>query len=391
MTGANFKIAVILIAGLLLGTLAAYYNRSEDAESEAEKPAVQSEAENPLVLSAQEINDAGIKIGTVQLQTLREIIGLTGTITPNLNRIAEVSPRVPGRIVSVEANQGARVKAGQTLAVLESVELGQAQADYLQARSEVTVVDAALVRAEGLVAEKIVPQKDYLRAKADAERAHAALQAATDKLKLLGVSPGQAPEQSSASYPLVAPFDGTVITKKAVLGQTTQSDQPLFTVADLTRVWLEADVFEQDLGKIVVGDKARVTVAAYPDAVFEGAVTYLGDTMDATTRTVKARIELPNSDGRLKPGMFATAQLQSTVTATTLAVPEGAVLLVQGQPAVFVEEDKGFEPRMVETGPAIDGWTPIRAGLAAGDRIVVTGAYSLKARLLKSQIGTDNE
>ena len=112
--------------------------------------------------------------------------------------------------------------------------------------------------------------------------------------------------------------------------------------------------------------------------------------MDKTTRTIKARVELPNPDGRLKPGMFATAQIRSIATAQALLVPEQAVSLVQGQPTVFVVTAKGFVPRAIEAGTAVEGSIPIKGGLAAGDRIVVTGAYELKARLLKSQISSED-
>jgi membrane fusion protein, heavy metal efflux system len=295
---------------------------------------------------------------------------------------------LPGRIVSVAVALGARVKAGQTLTVLESIELGEARSAYLQAKSEAAVAEAALARAEKLVAEEIIPQKDYLRAKADAERARAGLRAATDKLRLLGVPASTLEkQQGDAAYPLVAPFAGTIIEKKAVPGELVQPDQALFTVADLTTVWLEADVFEKDLGKFAIGVPARIAVTAYPDMAFEGRLTYLGDTMDKTTRTVKARVEASNRDGRLKPGMFASAQLPSTATAKALLVPAQAVSLLEGEPTVFVEAATGFAPRRVTTGPTVDEMVEIKEGLVAGDRVVVAGAYALKARLLKSRLG----
>ena len=393
MRKTGLKTAMVLAAILLLATLIIHHSRREEADTEAEKSAAApaAAASNPLSLTPEEISQAGIRIEPVQSQTLNALITLTGTITANKDRIAEVSPRLAGRVVSVAVALGTRVESGQTLAMLDSIDLGQARADYLQARSEATVAEATLSRAEGLVAERIVPKKDYLRAKADAERARAAAQAAADKLQLLGVSPKVVGEQYNAAYPLAAPFAGTVIEKKAVLGKTAQPDQSLFTIADLTSVWLEADVFEQDLGSISLGASALVAVAAYPDAAFTGVLTYLGDTMDTTTRTVKARVELPNPEGKLKPGMFATAHLHSTVNATSLAVPQKAVLLVQGQSSVFVATAQGFALRAVETGDAVDGWLTVRAGLEAGEKIVVSGAYTLKARLLKSQIGTDND
>jgi cobalt-zinc-cadmium efflux system membrane fusion protein len=368
-------------------------DRSEEKNEKSEKSAAASrtQAGKPLVLKEEEIREAGIKVEAAQLQTTDELVTLTATIIPNQERIAKVAPRLPGRVASVTVAQGARVKARETLAVLESSELGEARSAYMQAKSEAAVAEAALARVESLVREEIIPQKEHLRAKSDAERARAALRAAEDKLRLLGVSPSVAEKREAfAAYPLTAPFSGTIIERKAVVGELAQADQALFTVADLSTVWLEADVFEKDLAKLGVGLAARIAVTAYPDKSFTGKLVYLGDTMDKATRTVKARIAAPNPDGNLKPGMFATAVLQSNSTAQALLVPEQAVTLYQGHPAVFIEASGGFTPRAVETGPAVGGKVAIKAGLAPGERIVVAGAYALKARLLKSQFATED-
>ena len=378
---------------VVLSTLAfASCDRGEEKGEKAEKsPAPRAQAGKPLVLREEEIRQAGIKVEPAQIQSTEELITLTATVTPNQERIARVSPRLSGRIASVSVVQGARVKAAQVLAVLESSELGEARSAYMQAKSEADVAQAALTRAETLALEEIIAQKELVRAKADAERARAALRAAQEKMKLLGVSPsGTEKREAFAAYPLIAPFAGTIIERKAVVGEAAQADEPLFTVADLGTVWLEADVFEKDLAKLVAGAAARITLAAYPDQAFGGKLTYLGDTMEKSTRTVKARIEAPNPDGRLKPGMFATVALRSNASAQALLVPEQAVTLYQGHAAVFIESQGGFMPRAVEAGAPIGGKVPIKAGLAPGERVVVAGAYELKARLLKSQFATED-
>lgn len=386
------KPATLLIV-VLSGIALASCDRSEEKNEKPEKSAAgpRTQAGKPLVLKEEEIREAGIKVEAAQLQNTRELVTLTATIIANQERIAKVAPRLPGRIASVAVTQGARVKAGQTLAVLESSELGEARSAYMQAKSEAALTEAALARAESLVREEIIPQKEHLRAKSDAERARAALRAAEDKLRLLGVSASVAEKgEAFAAYPLTAPFSGTIIERKAVVGELAQADQALFTVADLSTVWLEADVFEKDLAKLGVGVAARIAVTAYPDKSFTGKLTYLGDTMDKATRTVKARIEAPNPGANLKPGMFATAVLQANATAQAVLVPEQAVTLYQGHPAVFIEASGGFTPRAVETGPAVGGKVAIKTGLAPGERIVVAGAYALKARLLKSQFATED-
>ncbi len=384
----SVALLVVIVASFVLAAC----ERGEEKNEKAEKSAApRAQAGKPLLLKEEEIKQAAIKVEPAQVQATEELITLTATVTPNQERIARVSPRLSGRIASVAVVQGARVKAGQVLAVLESSELGEARSAYMQAKSETDVAQAALTRAESLAREEIIPKKELVRAKADAERAHAALRASEDKLKLLGVSPSGADKRDAfAAYPLSAPFAGTVIERKAVIGEVAQADEPLFTVADLGAVWLEADVFEKDLGKIALGAAARIALTAYPDQSFTGKLTYLGDTMDRNTRTVKARIEAPNSEGKLKPGMFATVALRSNATTQSVLVPEQAVTLYQGHSAVFVESQGGFVPRAVEAGPAIGGKVPIKTGLAPGERVVVAGAYELKARLLKSQFATED-
>ncbi len=131
-------------------------------------------------------------------------------------------------------------------------------------------------------------------------------------------------------------------------------------------------------------------MSAYPGEVFKGRLTYISSTMDKETRTVKARVEVPNPDGRLKPEMFATVVIGTGGSAKALTVPEDAVLLLQGQPTVFVAERGGFEPRAVEVGERAQGYAVLKSGVAPGEMVVVSGAYALKARLLKSQIGEEH-
>jgi len=268
--------------------------------------------------------------------------------------------------------------------MLDSIELGEARSNYLQTASEAAVAQAGFDRAQRLQADNIIPEKEYLRARAEHEITRARLRAAADKLHMLGVDPEKL---SGSIFPITAPFAGTIIEKKAVLGELAPPDQSLFTVADMSVLWIEANLFEKDLAKVKPGAQASVTVSAYPDAVFKGRLTYISSVVDKDSRTVKARIEVPNPDGRLKLEMFATAMIQTGSSTKALLLPEDAVLLVQGQPTVFVAEVAGFEPRAVEVGERAQGLVMIKSGVQVGEAVVVSGAYALKARLLKSQIG----
>ena len=350
--------------------------------------------EEQLKLSAEAIEAAGIKVEELAAQEISEQLIVTATIRPNQDRITHVAPRVPGRIVKVHVNLGDRVKAGQALAVLDSLDVGEAHSSYLQAKTQLAVAKADFERAEKLHGDQIIAQKDHLRAHAEYEKAKASFAAAGDKLRMLGVGTTPADDGRAVStFPLTTPFAGTVIEKHAILGELAQPDKLIFTVADLSTLWIEANLFEKDLGRVKTGAEAMVTVDAYPGESFQGKLTYIAAVVDKESRTVQARVEVANSGGRLKPEMFATAAIRTSGTVgvagktKALLLPQEAVVLMQGQPTAFVEEHGGFEPRVVELGEKLRDRVVIKNGLQAGERVVIAGTYALKARVLKSQIG----
>ncbi|HWS25887.1 MAG TPA: efflux RND transporter periplasmic adaptor subunit, partial [Xanthomonadales bacterium] len=274
----------------------------KQAEHAGEKKEGHSEAESELTLTTEEAARAGIKVEEVKPQALGETLTVTATIRPDADRLARVAARIEGRITAVPAKLGDKVRAGQTLATLDSVAVGEAHAAWIQAQAELGIAEADFKRAESLNAEEIIPRKDYLRAKADRDKAAAAQRAAAGRLRLLGGSPSANGDAVSA-FAVAAPFAGTVIEKKATLGELASPSEPLFSVADLSRVWIQADLPESALAKVRVGANAKVTVPAYPNEVFSGRVGFVGASLDKDTRTAAARIEVANADGRLKPEM----------------------------------------------------------------------------------------
>lgn len=344
----------------------------------------EAKAGGPLKLTDAQINQAGITVEQIAETSVQDAVTLTATIQPDQDRIAHVAARVPGRIVRVSATLGQRVSRGQTLAVLDSLEIGEARSVHRQARSEVSLAQADFERYERLYKEQIVPQKEWLRARAQLEKSQSALRAASEKLKLLGASP----DGQGSVFPVSAPFAGIVIEKKAVVGELAEPQDMLFTVADLSTVWIEANLFEQDLGRVKVGSDAVVSVAAYPNETFRGKLSYISNTMDKETRTARARIEVPNPGEKLKLDMFATVVLQTETATKGLVVPQDAVVIIDNKPSVYVEHSGGFEARPVELGDKLQGRVVLKSGVKPGDLVVVGGAYELKARQLKSQLGS---
>lgn len=356
--------------------------QNKETENKGEEPGEAGQ----LKLSNEEIETAGIQVEALKEQSLADQAALTATIRGNRDRVAHIAPRVAARITQVSVKLGDDVKPGQTLALLDSMELGEAQSAYRQAQSQFALAKADLERDEKLKADETVSEKEYLRARSEYEKARASVRAAEDRLELLGASRVDSESDPTSVFALTAPFAGTVIEKSAVLGDLAQPDRSLFTVADLSTLWVEANLFEKDLGRIRLGAPATVTVSAYPGKTFPGRLTYISATVDKETRAVAARVEVPNPDRRLKLEMFATAAIYTGATAPALALPQAAVLLVNGQPTAFVQEAGGFEPRAVELGDKVGDRVVVRSGIRPGESVVVAGAYALKARLLKSQI-----
>ncbi len=381
----------VLALALSLALSACGGGKAGDAAPVAQKAASQAEGEHKeeggLKLTPEEARSAGIKLETLAAQGFADTVTVTATIRPNQDRIARVAPRVEGRIVQVTASLGDNVKAGQVLAVLDSLALGEAQSALQRAQSAQRVAQSDFKRAELLSADEIIPQRELLRARSALETAVADMRAAEDKLRLLG-GVAAASGRAASTFPLTAPLAGTVVQKKATIGELGTPSEPLFSVADLSTVWIEANLTEDKLARVQVGAPATVTVTAYPGERFAGRVTYVASMLDKDSRTTPARIEVPNKDRRLKPEMFASATIETGATrAPALSVPSGAVTLLQGQPTVFIAEGGGYEPRAIDPGEKVGGRTVVKSGLKAGDQVVAEGAYALKARLLKSQIG----
>ena len=381
------------------GKVAASAGRSDAQETRTEAEKTKDEehgkgekkdehgAEVRLKLSTEDIKTAGIKVEELKAQSLVDQVVLTATIRANQDRIAHVAPRVSARIVNVSANLGDRVKKGQVLALLDSIELGEAHSTYRQAQSQFSLAKSDFERAQKLKADEIIPEKDYLRARSEYEKAKAGLQAVSDKLRLLDAAHQESEQGPASIFSVHAPFAGTVIEKHAILGELAQPDKQIFIVADLSMLWIEANLFEKDLARVKVGAPATISVSAYPGEVFRGRLTYISSTVDKESRAVQARVEVPNPDGRLKPEMFATASIDTASTSKALTLPQEAVLLINGQAGAFVQEAGGFEPRAVELGEKVGGRVVVRSGVKEGEQIVGAGAYALKARMLKSQIG----
>ncbi|HPH05184.1 MAG TPA: efflux RND transporter periplasmic adaptor subunit [Methylotenera sp.] len=388
------KIAVAVTLSLLLSSCGASKapesakentdNREQPAKAiSAENAAVPKSKSEEIHLSAEELQQSNITVKNIQLEKVADQLILSANITANQDRIAFVAPRVEGKLIKVTANLGDQVKAGQALAVIDSIQMGEARAEYRHAQSELKLAEANFQRTDKLYKDEVVPQRQWLEVKNAYERAQTTARESADHLHILVGSS----DTGISTFVITAPFSGVVIEKDAVMGELAKPEGKLFTIADLSTVWIEADVSEKDLGKLTVGSPATVTVSSFPDESFKGKVSYISSIFDKETRTVKARIELPNPDRKLRIDMFARAMVDLTSSREALILPQEAVLLVQGQSTVYIQTENGFEVRPVEVGEQLNKGVVITSGLKSGEQVVISGAYALKSRQLKSQIG----
>jgi cobalt-zinc-cadmium efflux system membrane fusion protein len=319
-----------------------------------------------------------------------------GKILANENRLAHLSARVPGRIVAVYADLGDRVTEGDRLLLLDSPAFGEAQLGYRKAKTILVVTEKALERAKALVDRGAIAAGEYQRREAEHENARADLHEAEEKLHLLGMTEREIqrlaakklPHAEVAQVSLRAPFTGEVIERSATIGEVIDPNKTLFTVADLSTVWVRADFPEQQAGRLKAGLIIDVRVSAYPDQVFRGAITYVGAVIDPTTRTVTARADVSNPDRQLRPEMFADVTLM-TDELSLLTVPRAAVQQMGNRLVVFVVRGpRRFESREVTIGESSADYVHVKAGLAENDEVVTQGSYPLKSEMLRGQIPT---
>ena len=332
----------------------------------------------------------GVVVAAVKKQRLDGVLNATGKVEANADRIAHVSPRISGKIVAVRASLGDSVSAGQTLATLDSVELGEAISRFNQSKTRLALAQSSMDRIKALVEKKIAARKDILQAETDYRLAQTELHADKERLSLYGVSASDLAggKQKRPLLPVRSPIGGIITEKHAIVGELSDPSKSLYTVADLSKVWVLVDINEKDLAKVHKGQAATVSVGAFADLKLRGRITYIADVVDEATHTVKARIEVANPGRKLKPEMFAAVELALPAdAAAVLALPEDTVQDLDGKKVVFVAENEAeFAARQVQTGRAANGMVEIVSGLKEGERYAVKGAFILKSEIKSSEI-----
>lgn len=378
-----FTAVVLAVVLAYLFTRASTSQTKEDAEAAALK----SGTDTLIVLDSISARLAGIVVLSVT-PNASTVLTANGTFTYDADRVSVLSSRVDAHIVAVRADLGQSVPAGGLLAVLESPDVGQTRGELERARANVEIARRNYEREERLFREQISPQKEMLEAEAAYRAAEADYRSAAAKLRAVGAYTGQ-----GGVFDLRSPIGGTIVERHASPGLTVGPSTNLFTVADLRNLWITVDVYEGDLARVQTGAAATVLPAALTGETFLGRVTYAGGVVDAASRTFKVRVEVANANSRLRPGMFAQVRITAPNTGPAggvISVPEVAVQEVDGRKVVFLAAQRpwSYVTRAVQTGVATgDGQVVITSGLAGGERLVVKGAFQLKAELTKATFG----
>jgi membrane fusion protein, heavy metal efflux system len=354
-----------------------------------------------LEMTTQAQQHVGLRTTPVALKELQEYLHVVGTVQPIDTRIGHVRPLTRGRVQRVEVRVGDRVGAGQALATFDNIEAGEVLAQYQGA-----VAELQRLKLQQASAQRIAERNNELSdlgaiAKKNAELSRVEAQSAQEsvrvqesvvaglvsRLRRFGV------EQVNVTNPstvIRAPFAGVVIKAQTAPGDVFDADRELFSIADLSHVWVQAEVYEQDLGRVKVGQPAVITVDTYPGEKFQGQVTYLGDILDPQTRTARVRCEVANPGIRLKLDMFAAIELPTHFSRRALVVPASAIQDLNGNSIVFIRKTvTGFEMRPVKTGKTLEEETEIQSGLQEGEQIVSVGSFHLKSVALSGQIGEE--
>jgi cobalt-zinc-cadmium efflux system membrane fusion protein len=335
---------------------------------------------------------SGIEVMAAAMEPFSAPIEATAAIELNGDRVAKISARSSGRLVKIAASQGDAVKTGQALAWFDSPDLGQAWAEYAKSKGRAELARKNLEREETLFSKKISPEKDVFKARQDLAEAEADLAFANERFHLLGIDiEHYENKQAGDQHPLIAvtsPINGSVIERTATQGEVVSPEKTLFTVADLTKLWVTIDIYEKDLSRIKPGTAVKVSTTAYAEKSFPGFISYLGEVMDEKTRTVKARVVVENAGRLLKPGMFATVLIQAAGgTERLITVPEEAVFLDGSKNYVFIQAaPEKFEMREIAVGRSLGKRLEVIQGLKKGEPVAVKGAFILKSELKKGEL-----
>lgn len=372
-------------------------------------PAVATtKATKSVTFSAEAQASSGLAVLTLSSQAMPEVVHATARLTNDENHTWRVGAVAEGRIERVQANPGDVVEKGQMLAQMHSHDIHESRALYKRAKADLARSEGAEKYQEGVrdrakrlldlragsVAQLEQTETTLKNAQTDVHNAEIEVERTRAHLtEVLGIPveesevPAGPNGDDNDLIPVRAPAAAVVLARNVTQGTVVNPSSDLFVLTDLSTLWAIAEVNEEFLGKLRIGMPVSIFVQAYPGQSFQGRIAKLGEVLDAGTRTIKVRIDLPNPKGRLKPEMYADAEIQIGRGGSALMLPSESVQDLRGDSVVFVRvAPDRFEMRPVKTGKTVDQSVEILSGLQAGDEVVVKSAFLLKSEFLKESL-----
>jgi cobalt-zinc-cadmium efflux system membrane fusion protein len=337
--------------------------------------------EGQVRIAPEMIRDLRVTTAKAESRTAGERVAALGELQVNQDAYAEVAAPSPARVIKVLAKAGDVVAVGQALVELHSADIGRARAEVQAANARVGLARKAVERKRALVAERLIPERELLEAEAALSEAQADQQVAAASLRQFSGS------QGGSGLTLRSPVAGTIIERDVAIGQLADPSRTLYRVGDLSTLWLVAHVFERDAVRVRIGGTGTATFAALPGRTVDGTIRWIGSEVDASSRTIPVRLDIPNPDGVLRPGMSASVSIPlGDASGTVVAVPMAAVQRVGESWAVFLPHGEGiFDIRPIGRGRDLGGEVEVLSGLAPGEEVVVDGAFLLKAESDKAR------
>jgi cobalt-zinc-cadmium efflux system membrane fusion protein len=348
------------------------------------------EGEKVIHLSDKDMEGFGIGLETAGPGKLDVYSSFPAEVVVNSDRTAQIVPRLTGVVSKVRKNLGDSVTAGEVMAVIESRELAEAKSKYLAALSRMDLAQNNFSRFEGLWKKEAIAEKQFLEVKNAFEEAQIELRSAKQKLLAMGLSseylknlPNH-PDEALTRYEILAPFDGTVISKRITLGEMRKEDDQAFMISDLSSLWVNLSVSQKHLTHVKEGQTVIVSSGnGIPDS--EGTIAYLEPVIGDKTRSAIARVVIPNPDKKWRPGLFVTAKVTVDSVDAPVVVSKTAVQKIEGKTVIFVREGEGFESKSVKLGRVNGSHVEIVAGISPGDQYAAKQTFLLKAELGKSE------
>jgi membrane fusion protein, heavy metal efflux system len=371
------------VAGLALACALAGCSSNKSASEMTSYSAQASKSATPELFTIPEDQMSHVQVVTVKAGKLTRTLRLTGAVAYNAFKTTPVITQVGGPVSRILVVPGQHVREGEPMLEVASPDYSQLLATYLKARDTFRVAEKNYARAQDLYQHNAIAERDLLQAESDHDQAQADLNASEEAMKILGIKNpddlAKAPS-TSAEIPVIAPIAGEVVERLVSPGQVMQAGQTqAFTISDMSTVWVLANVYQNDLAYVKIGDNVVVQTDAYPDS-FHGHISYISAALDPNTRTLQARIVVDNPGEKLKRDMYCTVTVTAGAIQNAIAVPDASVLRDdENQPFVYVENNANqFGRRTVEIGESQNGQTQILGGLSAGEKVVGDGSLFLQ-------------